>query len=126
MLFRILLVPLLLLACASPPPFAPAGAVAFTPPPVYRTWWAEVEACSGLRGDFTAVRWQRVPEDQALRTEDGTPVAGLWQQRGNSVTLQAPFDGYPRVPKHEMLHALLRRPGHPPEYFVDRCGQEVA
>jgi len=126
MAFRVLPLLLALLGCQASAAFAPAHAVPFTPPAIYRTWWAEVEACSQLRGDFDAVTWQRVPEDQALLMADGTPVAGLWQSRGNRITLQAPYDGYPAVPKHEMLHALLRRPGHPREYFVDRCGREVA
>src|SRR5207249_5586386 len=40
----------LLLACLDA--FAPAGAVPFTPPVVYRAWWTEIESCAGLLGDF--------------------------------------------------------------------------
>ena len=49
------LTPLLLLACLDS--FAPAGAVPFTPHPVYRVWWEEIERCAGLSGDFDRVEW---------------------------------------------------------------------
>src|SRR5439155_2186966 len=53
------LTPLLLLGCLDA--FAPAGAVPFTPPAVYRAWWTEIERCAGLSGDFDRVEWYEVP-----------------------------------------------------------------
>src|SRR5438132_11138752 len=53
------LTPLLLLGCLDA--FAPAGAVPFTPHAVYRVWWAEIESCAGLSGDFDRVEWYEVP-----------------------------------------------------------------
>src|SRR5881398_372820 len=53
------LTPLLLLSCLDA--FAPAGAVPFTPPAVYRAWWTEIESCAGLSGDFDRVEWYEVP-----------------------------------------------------------------
>src|SRR5207302_643462 len=53
------LTPLLLLGCLDA--FAPAGAVPFTPPAVYRAWWTEIESCAGLSGDFDRVEWYEVP-----------------------------------------------------------------
>src|SRR2546428_810795 len=50
---------LLLLGCLDA--FAPAGAVPFTPPAVYRAWWTEIESCAGLSGDFDRVEWYEVP-----------------------------------------------------------------
>lgn len=36
--------------------------------------------------------------------------------------LLGPAEPLPEVVRHEMLHALLDRGDHPPEYFVSRCG----
>ena len=50
---------LLLLGCLDT--FAPAGAVVFTPPAAYGIWWAEIESCAGISGDFAAIDWYEVP-----------------------------------------------------------------
>ena len=121
MTFRRYVLPLFLLACQSPTAFTPPGAVPFDPPAIYRTWWAEVEACSGLRGDFDAVRWYRVDPPNEVRLPTGRPVRGFWASNGNRIFIRAADLDLPYVPRHEMLHALLRRPGHPAEYFVTRC-----
>lgn len=115
--------PLLLLitACHAADAFTPPGASVFTPPAQYRVWWSEVEACSGRTGDFDAVTWLRVDPPALLQDQDGTPVRGLWIAPGNRIAIHADYLERPLVPKHEMLHALLRVPGHPREYFVTRC-----
>lgn len=112
---------LALFGCAPALAPLPEAATPFAPPAIYRTWWAEVEACSGLRGDFDAVRWYRVDPPNEVRLRDGTPVRGLWMSSGNRIVIRAADLDLPYVPHHEMLHALLRRPGHPAEYFVARC-----
>ena len=113
-------------ACRTPAdPADWAGAVPLAPPPPYRMWWAVTEACSGLRGDFAAVRWAAVPDAASLPGASDGRVAS-WAARGNQVTLAGAsvLDG--ATVRHEMLHALLRAPGHPPAYFRGRCGGVVA
>src|SRR2546422_854474 len=68
---------LLLLGCLDT--FAPAGAVVFTPPAAYGTWWAEIESCAGISGDFAAIDWYEVPgSSYSCPAYDGE-CAGWWQ-----------------------------------------------
>src|SRR6267154_5215977 len=41
--------------------FAPTGAASFAPPAFYRAWWAAIESCAGMSGDFDRVEWYEVP-----------------------------------------------------------------
>jgi hypothetical protein len=93
-----------------------------SPPPYYREWWARTAACSGLAGDFTAVEWYVVPGAPVFETEDG-PKVGLWthSSAGQRIVVAGEYAGHELVVRHEMLHALLDRGGHPPEYFRERC-----
>lgn len=103
--------------------------IAATPMPVqapYALWWSAVEACSGLRGDFAAVRWAVGP-DSALLGPEG--LAGHWEGARNQITLARAYVLDGSVVRHEMLHALLAiRSGetHPPAYFRGRCAGYVA
>src|SRR2546425_8619861 len=68
---------LLLLGCLDT--FAPAGAIEFAPPAAYGTWWAEIESCAGISGDFAAVEWYEVPgASYSCPAYDGE-CAGWWQ-----------------------------------------------
>ena len=104
-------------------PFAPPiGAYRFTPPPVYRTLWDSVEACSSLRGDFALVRWFAVPG--ALIPYGGVDANGVWKPRHNIyLSEDAAFSsaaGYFTV-RHEMLHDLMQGGAdHSPVFR--RCG----
>src|SRR5205823_10912704 len=60
------LTPLLLLSCLDA--FAPAGAVPFTPPAVYRAWWTEIESCARLSGDFDRVEWRSEEHTSELQS----------------------------------------------------------
>jgi hypothetical protein len=93
-------------------PFTPAAA---------RTLWNEVEACSGLKGDFDAVRWFKAPDGIKRR---GAWVAAIWRSGSNEIIISPPYLGDPRTIKHEEMHALLRGGvDHPHHYFVDGpCG----
>jgi hypothetical protein len=101
-------------------PMFPSDAERFTPPPVYSTWWNMTQACSGLTGSLDAVTWFRT--DQRLRssrTEES--IAGYWGSFSNRIVLTTPamLDG--GSVRHEMLHSLLRKGGHPRNQFLGKC-----
>ena len=105
-------------------PALPRAAERFDPPPVYARWWAMTEACSGVTRPLGAVAFYRVPGARTVPTPDGD-VAGYWSPQSNRVVL-ADFvveDG--GLVRHEMLHALLRRGGHPRAAFLGRCAGVV-
>ena len=117
---------LMLAACRDlvDPPL-PATAERFTPPPVYARWWAMTEACSGMSGRLDAIRWHVVPGVSTFESR-GLLVNGYWSAGSNQIVLSgtARLDG-PTV-RHEMLHALVGRAGHPRELFLRRCAGLVS
>jgi len=100
----------------------PPSAQLIAAPEQYREWWSKTEACSGMSGDFTRVEWYVVPNAQTFQTSAGTKV-GLWSHSsaGVRIILAGSYAENELVVRHEMLHALLDREGHPKEYFQDRC-----
>ena len=100
----------------------PKGAVPLVTPVIYVTWWSEVEQCSGETVDMSAVKWYYVPGDGGFQAGTSADVVGVWQPAGNTITLAEYVVDNPLVVRHEMLHAVLKRVDHPPEFFVDRCG----
>lgn len=124
---RLLLLPLGLVACRAPSEPLPYNAQLVDPPAAYALWWKVTEACSGISGDFAAVRWYVVPNVATIA--DGSDQSlGMWYAAGNRIVLagRRAMDG--RVVRHEMLHALVgptSGEGHPNEYFVQRCGGVV-
>jgi hypothetical protein len=100
----------------------PEGAVPLTAPPAYAEWFERTEACAGLSGDFTGIEWYVVPDVTTFETELGDKV-GLWEQTGGvtRITIAGAYTEHEMVVRHEMLHELLGREGHPQEYFVTRC-----
>lgn len=116
---------LALAACDSPTaPRLPAGSVRFTPPSMYRQWWALTEQCSGRQGNYDAISWYVVPDAYTL---PGTNrLGGIWYG-DNRIVLAGAYDGISAgdLVRHEMLHALVREGSHPREMFVVRCGGVV-
>src|ERR1044071_3564806 len=115
----------LLPSCATLAPgdsLLPAGAVEIAPPAVYREWSQRTQTCSGLTGDFSAVKWYVVPGVEAFATTDG-PKVGLWTSSGRSdrIIIAGAYEGDEMVVSHELLHHLIHRAGHPADYFVTRC-----
>ncbi len=100
----------------------PAGAVVLTPPPEYAVWYARTEACAQLQGGAHEIEWYVVPDVATFETSIGEKV-GLWEKVGHlsRITIAGDYVGNEMVVRHEMLHDLLERTGHPPEYFVNRC-----
>jgi len=93
-----------------------------TPPPQYATWYAKTEACAQLQGAGGNIEWYVVPDVATFETSIGEKV-GLWEKVGNvsRITIAGDYVANEMVVRHEMLHDLLERTGHPPEYFVSRC-----
>lgn len=96
----------------------PSGEQAMSPPSFYREWWARTEACSGLTGNFDKVQWFVVP-GHGFDCPSGK-CAGRWES-GHRIYLSADFDTNELVVRHEMLHELIGRPGHPDPPFGSEC-----
>lgn len=114
------------LGCSGPTEPIPGGAIPYAAPPIYRTWWQEVEACSGVAGNFDAVSWYVVPNVGAFTVGSDTAIAGYWQPYHHSITIAGFYTNYALVVRHEELHAILHRTDHPPEYFLQKCANIVA
>ncbi len=114
----------LLGACATEPSAdpMPAGAVRMEVRAEYRDWWTRTEGCSQLQGDFSRVEWYVVPDAETFQSEVGESVA-LRIGSGDNVriVIAGRYVGHEMVVRHEMLHALLNRSGHPALYFEQRC-----
>jgi hypothetical protein len=114
----------MLAACETlgPPEPLPAGAEPFAAPSDFGIWWARTEACSGRSGDMSGIEWYVVPGAHTVETSLG-PKVGVWSHSaaGMRIVLAGDYVGSELVVRHEMLHALLDREGHPSEYFVARC-----
>jgi hypothetical protein len=125
--FGVLLIALA--ACTTPTePRFPDDALPLDLQPQFALWWQMTKACSGLPGDLGAVDWYVQPDVETLHVpgdHDGM-YGGYWWAIGNRILLteKAVTDGL--LVRHEMLHALIGRAGHPRGQFVDRCGGIVA
>lgn len=125
----VLLLGLGLASCRNPvipERYFPHTAVPLEPvPAIYRTWWDEIEACSGRKGDFRSLSFYVVPDADGWW--DGRVfIEGAWVSRGNRITVGERRSLIARILRHEMLHALLRTGEHPAEFFTTKCGSLVA
>jgi hypothetical protein len=98
--------------------FDPAGSQSWEPPAVYKEWWAKTEACSGLSGNFDRVDWTIVP-GESFHCSSGDCV-GHWDP-GHKIFLASEWSMHEMVVRHEMLHDLMRRRGHPSPPFGKGC-----
>ena len=91
-------------------------------PPEFQKWWQATEACSGQAGRIEMIQWYVVPGARTIQTPDG-PKVGWWSHSaaGVRIVLAGNYADNELVVRHEMLHALLDRAGHPPQYFTARC-----
>ncbi len=105
-----------------PPSPLPEGAVLVRAPEMYQAWWSATEACAGRAGQPDRIEWYIVPDAESFPTADG-PKVGLWthSSEGVRIVIAGNWADNQLVVRHEMLHALLDREGHPPLYFEDRC-----
>ncbi len=115
----------LLSGCAALSPsetVLPVGATEIPVPAAYSQWHARTQACSGLSGDFSTIKFYVVPGVETFSTTQGQKV-GEWTSDGTTsrIVIAGNYRDHEMVVRHELLHSLLRKEGHPPEYFVDRC-----
>jgi hypothetical protein len=83
-----------------------------------------VENCSGLRGSLSDITWYEVPGVETF-DHDGETVSGYWAGHSNTIVLagNGKLDGL--LVRHEMLHALVNKKGHPRSDFLQKCGGVV-
>ena len=113
-------------ACATEPTpqhALPPGAVPVVARAEYRDWWARTATCAGVIGHFDQIEWYTVPDARTMTTEIGEKV-GLWVRHDGRrmIIIAEAYLDHELVVRHEMLHDILERAGHPEEYFVSRCG----
>ncbi|MEZ4457948.1 MAG: hypothetical protein R2882_15585 [Gemmatimonadales bacterium] len=103
-------------------PALPAGAQPLSIAAQYAEWFQRTEACSGLKGQFTQIQWLVVPDADVFETAAG-PKVGMWEKSGSvaRIIIAGHYTNHEMVVRHEMLHHLLDREGHPAEYFESRC-----
>ena len=106
-------------------PVLPKDAVLFSPPAVYSTWWQMTQTCSGLTGSMAAVTWYQTSEE-ITDTHTGDVIEGFWVPGSNQIVLNSlvMLDG--GTVRHEMLHALRQKGGHPRDQFLGKCAGVVA
>lgn len=97
-------------------PFPPQGGERIAERPEYLLWWKLVEDCSGRRRRMD-VQWYTT-NGQIILHED-KQAAGLFRPYPDRIALVDPTNGH--VARHEMLHAILERSGHPLLQFAGTC-----
>jgi hypothetical protein len=101
-------------------PMFPSDAEEFSPPAVYSTWWNMTQACSGMTGSLGDITWFKT--NQALHDpRTGDPVGGYWHSVTNRIVLTKALMLEGGAVRHEMLHALVRKGGHPRNQFLGKC-----
>jgi len=116
----------LALACHdSTAPHVEAGAVPLTAPARFALWWRVTEACSALTGDLASVQWYVVPNTTTL-TYENKQVDAYWIGNPDRIVLADTRRNDGMIVRHEMLHALLHRNGHPRDAYLTACGGVVA
>lgn len=85
----------------------PPDAVETEPPAEYALWYAEVEACLDLEGDFERVRWFEVPYNRWWDPVWEQYAIGTWRAPHDIYIAQGHLDDE-SVVKHEMVHDVLQ------------------
>ncbi len=102
----------------------PAGAVGFAPPAIYAEWFSRTEACSNLGGSMQSIDFFVVPGTTGFTTGgDDLTRAGRWVRVNgrDRIILAGAFQNHEMVVRHEMLHAIRGKAGHPTELFEQQC-----
>ena len=116
----------LVLACESTTaPDVPTTAMPLAPPARYALWWRLTQACSGISGDLAAVSWHVVPNTRTVSYQ-GKQVDAYWIGDPDRIVLADSLRNDGPTVRHEMLHVLLQRNGHPRDAYLEACGGVVA
>jgi hypothetical protein len=115
----------LLSGCASLAPSEASLPIGATEIPVsasYQDWHTKTQECSGLSGELSTIKFYVVPGVDSFPTSQGFKV-GEWTSKDgvSRIVIAGNYQRHEMVVSHELLHSLLRREGHPTEFFVDRC-----
>lgn len=96
-------------------------------PDVYRTWYAEAERCTGLKGQFSGLQFFAVHAVYFYNPEDSLsqyPLIGLYHWdiiRGRQIYITMKYLLNRAVVVHESIHDLMNlnglTPGHPDSLF---------
>ncbi|HEX5388028.1 MAG TPA: hypothetical protein VFW66_15105 [Gemmatimonadales bacterium] len=98
--------------------FEPTGDHRIAPPAEYRAWFAETQACSGLKGNFDRIEWYEV--DGGSFDCPGGKCVGRWNAN-HRIFIASDYLESEMVVRHEMLHELIGHPGHPDPPFGNPC-----
>lgn len=98
--------------------FEPEASARLDPPAEFQIWWSRTEQCSGLHASFARVQWYVVPGDSF--SCPGGRCVGHWED-DHTIYISADWLDNEMVVRHEMLHDLLGRPGHPDPPFGKGC-----
>jgi len=84
-----------------------------------------MESCSEHTRSLASVTWFKT-ESRLVDPRTGDPIGGYWSPGSNRIVLasEAVLDG--ATVRHEMLHALVRRTGHPRSQFLGKCAGLVS
>jgi hypothetical protein len=107
-------------ACDMFAPMLPSDAEQFVPPPVYSTWWKMASACSGSKASLESVTWFKTAQP-LTDPRTGQSIAGYWSSGSNRIVLRDNVMFQGGTVRHEMLHSLLGRGGHPRDQFLGNC-----
>ena len=111
---------LLVSGCADIGTPLPDGAIHITPPSMYRTYFQEVEVCSGLSGDFDTIQWYIIPGVDSFESENighYKKLAGITILPERIIVIAGNQISNTYVVRHEILHDLANTTQHPPEIF---------
>jgi len=86
------------------------------PPNHYRAWWLDMEMCAGRYSAFDHVTWQLVVSKvfPVVQPDGAIANVGGWTEiDAKRITLATTYSAVEPVVKHEILHILVGKPGHP-------------
>ena len=84
--------------------------------PEYAAWWADAERCAGKRGPLEWIEWRAIGDAATYWYNCfgsyGGECAAEWAPR-HTIYIARGLIHDQMVVTHEMIHELLRTPGHP-------------
>jgi hypothetical protein len=99
--------------------FEPVDVHPLAPPRVYRTWWTEVSACTGVSAPFERVHWYEARH--LINRDTGRDHVGAWKPP-HSIYIHSHYLLYMEGVKHEMVHELLQTRDHSSDAFLSCAG----
>lgn len=95
----------------------PQDVYLLVPPQVYRTWWTEVTACTGVTAPFERVTWYEA--SHLIDRDTGADHVGAWKPP-HDIFIHSEYLLYVEGVKHEMVHELLQARDHSSGAYL-RC-----